>query len=418
MLRASTPTKLPLARWAALMGVNPMHFAGVNVLSTAARVPCSQTWSQYNWQEDDRVSREEVASAIAEAEAELEQQLGYRLLPSWETDEWAMTPRPFDPQLVEFAGRDVRSYPFTVTSQWKHVVTGGVRATSLVHAAASIAWSDDDADGYHETGTVTFSSVTPDPCETRLYFPGSDPADPTWEIRPVKVIQAAGATTVTFRRELVALQEFSEWTIQPEVRFADGQDDDDFLATVDVYRVYNDPRRQVSFLWEPVGFCGCGATGCANCAYGTQDGGFLMRNARLGILTPFPGTWNDSSASFDTAGMALGRRPDICRLYYFAGLRDRGLGCDRVDMSFRWASIVTAFAASKLDRPPCDCNPKQWERYAQDLAYVRGVDELAQYAIDKDELSNPFGTRRGALIAWRAVAKMGDRVGSTAVAVV
>ena len=80
MARAETITKLPLDRWAALMGINPTHFNGVYVPSAEPTV-CEQPWLAFAWQAANRVGREEVAEAIASAEADLEGDLRYRLIP-------------------------------------------------------------------------------------------------------------------------------------------------------------------------------------------------------------------------------------------------------------------------------------------------------------------------------------------------
>ena len=64
MARAETLTKLPLDRWAQLMGINPMHFNGVFHPDSPPTV-CQQPWLQHPWQAADRLGREDIANAIA-----------------------------------------------------------------------------------------------------------------------------------------------------------------------------------------------------------------------------------------------------------------------------------------------------------------------------------------------------------------
>src|SRR3990172_11026555 len=124
MARAETLTKLPLDRWAALIGVNPLHFNGVYMPIHPPTV-CQQPWMQYPWQAVDRVGREEVAMAIAQAEADVEKYLGYRLLPMWEADEWQEATRPYRPELVNLSGTDIRGFASATHLNWGHVITGG-----------------------------------------------------------------------------------------------------------------------------------------------------------------------------------------------------------------------------------------------------------------------------------------------------
>ncbi|KKL63848.1 hypothetical protein LCGC14_2170980, partial [marine sediment metagenome] len=63
MSRAQTPTKLPLATWAKILQMNPLHFEGVNIPEQTV-VYCNTAMMQHNWQASDAVSREEIADAL------------------------------------------------------------------------------------------------------------------------------------------------------------------------------------------------------------------------------------------------------------------------------------------------------------------------------------------------------------------
>ena len=95
MSRAETITSLPLDTWARLIGIYPVHFAGV--VLTGGGFSCTSAWHQHSWQDFDSASREEIAEAIARAEADIEHALGYRLLPTWEEEEWKASVRPVTP---------------------------------------------------------------------------------------------------------------------------------------------------------------------------------------------------------------------------------------------------------------------------------------------------------------------------------
>lgn len=410
--RAETLTKLPLDRWAAIVGIHPAHFNGVYFGDSAGL--CQQPWLQHPWQASDRIGREEVAIAIAQAEADLEGYLGYRLLPSWEVDEWTPTTRPVRKDLVNLSGTDLRGFPSAVAADWGYMVSGGIRQQSLITEGVAVAYTDSDGDDYDEVATalVTLPSGVPG-CEVHLYYPGEAGAD-EWEIRPIAVDDSVTPAVVTFRREQAVLA-----TLQPDyfppaedshLRGVDGADDANFLTTIDAYRVYNDPQTQVTFLWEPFGI-GCSScdTGCNLCAYSAQTGCLMLRDKpRLSIVSLRPGSWNATTLEFDSESWTVGRLPEFARLYYYAGWRDKKLSCPTIRMDPEWERIVAYYAAALLDRPICECNNiKAWvQHWQRDLA-IPGADDALR-ASDAD-LDNPFGTRRGAVWAWKRVVRRGPK---------
>jgi hypothetical protein len=411
MPRALTPTKLSLARWAQLVGIHPLHFAQVTLPETPPSV-CGQPWIQHSWQQADRVGREDLAQAIAEAESDIETHLRARLLPTWEVDEWRPTIRPYKPEFVNLNSRDVRGYEQALEANWKHFISGGVQLKTLLEAASAVTYTDLDGDTYFETATTTTPVTFTDVCEIHVYYPGKAGAD-AWEIRPINVVIAAGVATITFRRELAVLEALYE-DFEPEA--VDGTDNANFLTTVDIYRKENDPQQQATFLWEPVTTCGCGVVeGCSQCSYATQAGCLRARgNPHNSMLSYQPGDWDADTETFTAVGWAIGRQPDIVRLWYYAGLRDERLACPRRQMPNEWERAVAYFAAAKLERPLCECNNiHAWiEKWRRDLA-VKGEEGLS---VSKDDLDCPFGTLEGAVYAWRRIKASRELVGQAVLA--
>lgn len=403
MARATTPTKLSLDEFARIMGMDPIHFNQCYI--EAENDPhCTSPWFQHEWQDRDRVGREEVARAIAQAEADIENFLGYRLLPSWEEDEWKPTARSSHPEIFGADGLDVRGLGQIVKAQWGWFVSGGRRATTVIEAAAAIVWSDDDGDGLDDMATVTVATSLTDTEQVRIFYPG-EAAAPEWEIRPRTVVISGGVATITFRRELAVLASLQE------VRRPSGVDysvDANFLATVDVYRVYNDPQTQVNFLWEPWGGCSCNSSTCTRCSYSTQTGCLIARrDPKYGLLAYSPADWNADDEDFDDAAWALARQPDMVRLWYFAGYRDNGLAEPRLTMDPRWARTIAYLAAARLDRDPCDCAAGYFEQWRQDMSFEQGAEQFQRYRISARKLNNPIGTRRGEIYAWDQLRRPG-----------
>ncbi len=417
MAHAETKTKLPLDRWARLMGIHPAHFNGVYYDRSPST--CAMPWLQWPWQTADRVGREEVAQAIAQAEADIEAQLGYRLLPAWETDEWRPTVRPYHPELVNLSVTDARGFGQVAFANWGYLVSGGVRAKSPpLEEDAAIAYTDEDGDGYEEIATVgpVPVDVGQDPCEIRIYYPFSNAmihaqCEDKWEIRPIDVTVVGAAATIRFRREQAVLPEYTADYFPPaddsHLRGVDGAPATPevyFLEAVDVCRVYNDPQTQVTMMWEPFGSgCACGGTGCQLCAYTTQTGCLIARDdPRHSIVVYKPGTWNADDEAFDSASWTVGREPNLVRLYYYAGWRNKGLACPRVQMDGNWERVVAYYAATLLDRPLCACdNVKSWTDYWQQDLAINTAEQSRREPMEM--LDNPFGTTRGAIYAWKRV---------------
>lgn len=390
-------TKLSLPRFAELLGISPIHFGQVYLENLD--VHCQDIWTQKSWQNADHVSREELAEAILEAETNLESQLGYRLAPTWEVDEWQETIRPFRNEFANLSVTDIRGLRQTIKANWGYFISGGIQSKALLEADSAITYSDVNNDGYFETATVTLATTVQDKNEICLFYPGKDGEDP-WEIRPINVVISSGVATITFRRELVVIEDKLE-TMDREDLPVLGTDDALFLDEVDVYRRYNDPQVQASFLWEPFSSsCGCGSSGCATCAYSVQAGCLIVRgDPRQSIVGYWPANWNSDTLDFDRAWWSLNRQPDIIRLYYYSGWRDKTQKyVNRLDP--KWERTVAFYAASMLDRSPCTCCNEVWRHWREDLAISSG-DEDGLATFSDIQLESPLGTRRGAVNAWR-----------------
>jgi hypothetical protein len=125
MAVAKAATKLSLDAFARVMQINPLHFNSVTL--PGANTTCGEPLYQYGWQAADKVSREEIAQVIADAERLIENHLHYRLLPSYEVDErHALDPRMWQPRFH---------------TDWGYVQSGGQQTRSAIATASPITWS-------------------------------------------------------------------------------------------------------------------------------------------------------------------------------------------------------------------------------------------------------------------------------------
>lgn len=399
MARAETKTLLALDKFAKIMGSHPLHFNGVQHDTLAPATTCGQPLMQYDWQTADGISRESIATAIADAEARISQYLGFKPLPVFEVDERHSVPTPRDPSLLRGGLMNVLGLGISMQLDWGHVVAGGVEVRTPITVNAPIVYTDEDVDGYPETATITVATTVTDENEIALLLPGESTSE--FEIRPISVSIFGGVATITARREQLVIPALFERL--DSTRAIDGAGASNFLTIVDVYRIWHDPSQQAQFLWEnQFGSCGCAITTCATCYLGAQFGCTLVRDYRLGLITGQPALWNTETQAYEFTAFGVGRAPDRARFWYRAGYRDQTRRRPMREMDQRWERAIAAYAVTFMDRPFCSC------RNVENITHY-WMEDLATSSPDRTNrlsnkwLDNPLGTTRGALHAWRLI---------------
>ena len=402
MARADTLTKLPLDRWAGLVGVNPLHFNGVST-TALPHTSCALAWPQHSWQQAGAISREDVAQFIAQAESDLERYLGFRLLPTWEVAEVQPTIAPGITEVFSYAGFNARGFRQGIRADWGHFITGGVSAKSLLSANAPVTYEDQDSDGYSETAWVQVTTTVTDEEELAVYFPFHSGND-AWEVRPLR--------EVTFANGIATIKMWRHQLVNPDLWEAlgagsiDGDDDDNFLSVLDVYRHYNDPQTQASLIWQP--------WGTEQSALSNQTGFLSPVNERLGVVRPIPGTWNATDEDFDLTSLTVCRQPDQVQMHYRAGYRDLQLATPNRTMALMLERAVVYYSLALMDREICGCSNLNSivKLHTEDLAMVwSNPTASAQFKLSDSDTFNPLGTRRGAINAWHLVNQPGLALG-------
>lgn len=414
MARASTSTLLSLDRYAQMLGLSPVHFAGATgstIFPLFGR--CKDLWPQYSWQSnDDLISREELALLIHTAEEDIKQALGYAVAPEWEDSE-------------------VHAYPMAaygiapaVPTTWGKVIAPGRRAVAEIETDAAVVYSDPDGDTWDELATITVATDLTDANQCKLYFAGHG-GEPEWEIRPVKSkVIAAGTLTITAPSWLFIDPDLWEaYPTSAEFTGIDISTTANYVTTVDVYREYIDSTlASAEFLWEGsnrdariafVSQC-CGGVGCPQCELTTQDGCLTVRNAETGIMTPWAASYSDGVWSADS--FTLCRAPQMVKFHYYAGaISDKYLAGRSFDpLSDYLAEAVMWLATARMDRPLCSCSNVQ--NRAAELARDLTASSRDRFYVRYQNMSifnNPFGTRSGEVKAWDRVSRlMGDQIWS------
>lgn len=431
MARASLPTILSLDRYAGIMGINPAHFNGAaaNSLNPAVfpiNVGCKDVWYQYAWQRFDVVSREEIAEAIYDAEKDIEAELGYSPGPKWVTNEVHSYPRP-SYRGAFGNGLNVRGQMKSIKArQGSKFIQAGRRGATLIGTAttggATLVYSDPDGDGFSELATITLTTTVTDTCEIDVFFAGNAGAK-EWEVRPLKSVAIAGGT-VTITLDSWKLIDPDLWEFFPtSTTEANGSlinisTTSNFVTSIDVYRIFTDfTEVSAQFFWErdPVTnvlvFCSsCGGTGCETCTLRTQDGCIHVRNVQRGLVVPAPASYDSTDARWEGTNWLDCREPDQVKIWYYAGeLDERFLSGETCQpLSDYWAHTISWLATARTKRPFCSCGgslaKQEWLR--QDFSEQGGA---TTFALDNDQLANPFGTQRGAIMAWQRVSKLNQK---------
>lgn len=393
MTYAKTLTTIPVQRIADVLQIDPWHFNSVYTKQHPVTNACDDVWYQHNWQSAGKVSREDAASVLKQAEDTVAERLGWYFLPRWITEEVKL-PSHYRTELYNFANSHGERK--SVITRWAKVYEVGVRAKVLIEEGVATVFVDDDGDGFDEIMQVTVATTVTDPEEIRVYYPDKEGKD-IYEIRPITVSISGGIATIEFAKYLGVLEDLLEMQRDPgeDTIAVDGDDNTNFLRTVDVYRVYTDTSDQVTFHNE--NGCSCGEEICEFC---NETGCLLIRNKELGILAYRRATWNEDTGKFETACHTY--MPLLATINYRAGLTNTELDMPTRQVDPGWERMVIFYAISLLDTDICGCkNTKRIiEHQIEDLAMVS---QERSYSLSWDAYDNPFGTTRAALALWKRV---------------
>lgn len=348
MARASEYTLLPLDQWAQILGLSPWEFNGFTFPAPKSN-QCREIFRQYQWQ-GDHLSREEVASAIADAERMIADMALFWPAPHYEVDEVVQYPRPYQ--------RDAYGVAGTWRGEWKSfglkyhkVISGGVvnRTHIGTIGGADLTKLDLDSDGVYETFQAVITdaaigSIT-DEDEIALYFVTAnrhgEAIGETWRIRPVRVSISGNTATITGHRTLLT-NPVPEFVVAPTDLVV--SDATNYVTSVECYRVFTDTTATAALpyqgvaIWKNVPEC-------------TQDCTFTVKPLCLGQDQNEQGQVF-ASFEFPCEATWLGNRePDRVQVNYVAGLP-----LVNGKMEPEMAKAVTYLSLSLLAKEPCGCD--------------------------------------------------------------
>lgn len=410
---ASPRTLLSLERFRALVGIQPAAYWGAAGSAYFPEVNASgDIFYQFYWQSENNVSREEIASAIKEAEDDITRVLGYSPAPVW-TEEVANYPHHYRRDVYEWnvGNKSVQ------LGQGKFI-QGGQRASTLLAAGVTVTRTDTDSDGFKETATITTPTTLTDACEIKCYFAGES-GNPDWEVRTPRSVTISGGN-VTFKFwswQLLDPELQQQLKVLGQIEPINVEADASYVTTVDVYREYNDfTETSAQFLWKYAGglpgFCctTCGGSGCIACELVSQDGCIHVADADGVFVVPVPASYSDDDAQWQySTTLTVCRNPDLVKLWYYAGDLSQeflaGRTCE--PLSNFWAETIAWLAVARVNRPFCTANNSQTllNSLQRDMSFT-GSRQEGSFVVSQADLDNPFGQRAGEIKAWKRVSRL------------
>lgn len=391
-------TALSLDRYARIMGINPMHFntgGEVHLTNGGVLFPINNNveniWPQFAWQNSDQVSIDDLAEIIREVEFEIEQVLGWNVIPRFTEKEEHIINR-------EYGRVEINRQKF---------ISGGKRKVSLL-CNATISYDDVDGDGYDEVGKINkainaaYDPTTLDTENIKFYIAGKGGAI-NYEIRNAKTCSIVGSNIVA---------EFDTWLlIDPVVRevlptndnlgkFVDTTDSDTLVTSLDVY------YETIDTTENHIELCSYNPNGTERLDYS----GYLRKTETDGVLEYQPATydsttqtWNDVTCLNTSCGT---NPPKIVNLYYQSGnsisKTFRYNVADKLDSNI--AKAIAYMATARLPRVYYSNN--NTTSIATDLMADWANRDDRKQMLDFKMLSNPFGTKGGEVKAWMTISKL------------
>lgn len=400
MARSDTVTLISLDRAAKILGIDPYHFNTIVTLRRPENNTADDIWFDSSWMRVGQAGRQDLALALYEAERQVINYLGFYPMPAWVSEEEHRITQPYAVELRNIGSLNSRNRQKSIRTKYGYVIEAGSKAKTVIQAGANVVYSDADGDGYNELVTVTVNTTVTNDDEIHVFFAGKSGVD-AWEIRPITTSLNAGVATITFQRYQVPLPEL--WERDPSEgdiwRTIDGDNINNFVTTVDVYRVYTDVSTQATLYYED-GCDNCNGSGCIACEFSTNTGCLRIRDKRLGLMSYSPATWDDDAQEFNISGAA---DPDKISINYRAGYIPPSVE----NYSYRqmdpvWERAIVFYAFSLLERVPNVTGNTEnvYQRFNEDLALSAGG---KSYTIAFKNLQNPLGTTRAAINLWRMI---------------
>jgi hypothetical protein len=339
---------------------------------------------EHAWQDAQAVGRQEIREAIETAEARLREWLGYSVAPEYVTE--------------------TRPYGNGSTVQLERGYVQAIGTETLTRLdGASVVYEDTDGDSLTDTFDITYQTDV-DPDELVLYLLpedrlDDDPVGDRWRVQPLRIVQDGDLLHIRGKAwQLVRpslLEQVSSAAIDPA-------DEGNFVAGLEIYQ-RTTAGTQATLTWRAGPFppwCCAGPTNTDPAAIATASARVGLVNAELGIVSATQAAYDAGASAWYAVPWSGCRLPDTVTISYLAGIP-----LESGQMARSWQTIVARLAAAELASPICACEVgnRTLAHWQTDVARTGGNNDEQFGAIAQQDLTNPFGTRRGHIYAWKQV---------------
>lgn len=367
---------------------------------------CNNLVYEYAWQNANAAGRSDIRASISVAESLFAKYAHY-----YSSPRFSETTLPWhklgDYRLTNYTSSNARGNFLGFQLPVGHVSALGYEHKQHT-TTLNLTYSDEDGDGLFETATATWVlPVTLEEDEIYAEFVANDYvySYSNTQIIPRTITITSGTATIIFDTPtLVKPYNYTlprPITLDPSILPPNASSP--FVSQIQVSRLWCDPSgttldtAQAVLIWETAPFpqfavpwINTSTIDPSVMAYAIARGN--VRDARQGIV--YVGESIYDSGTGDWTGrvdFTKVRPPDRVKFRYQSGVKD-----PMTDV------VIARLAAAELARPICACTStnKQLAEWQVDLARLGSTDET--YALPNDG-TNPFGTRRGHLQAWRYI---------------
>lgn len=379
---------LTLTQYAEEMGIPLLHFfGGVSSYVFQTLSGCSSVWYRHTWQNDDQVSQEEIAQQILFAERQISELIGFPVAPTHIEIDVPVPGHTLVNNRGEYKG---------IATNVGYIHAVGRRAETLLASDVPVTYSDEDGDGFEETGTIDVSAFS------------AEFADWDADYGKLEICPAGYGTELaidTYNKYANGEITVFTWNmIKPDIasrmpgsdhRPVNLDETANRIQTVDIYRVYNDSTQAASIVLAD----GTEVT----CPVQIED-------VSAGIVRPIP-----SAANLGACGIS---KPLRYKVGLYAGYIDqpgwrRSVG-GKSNYSPMFSEAVRLLATARLHRDICGCNNVSTlaKELGTDMALVSPQGNFLAVADVIQEC--PLGTKAGEWKAWNMIKLFTDKFYSAA----
>ena len=411
---------MSVSQWGAFMGLHPWHLMQFSNALIPLSSKCSNLVYESTWQNADRVGRLQIRQAIADAERRWHQ---YSRV--WPYPRFVETTLPYPP-LGDTRYR--RFYDIGGQGRWLNVQLPDAEILALGppvesdNATETQTYSDEDSDGLYETATATAtvtSGTAASEVVARFLAADCGPVAPP-EIAPRAVTVSGTTATLIFdtydlvrpvRYQGAASQALDPGNGAPPAATV-------CAPSIEVLRRRADPTgttldtAMAVLTWETTPYP-YWAWCCSGAGASSDPAAVAQAIARCVIRDAHNGIVAFGEASYDSATQEWHavcdwrqcRAPDRITIRYQAGL-----ACEGTQVASAIRLPFAQLAAAQLSRGVCTCDGANHAIYdaQKDLSQTGATNDLYPAP---DDVSNPIGSRRGQIAAWRCLSQQQRLVG-------